>query len=517
MPRLAFKPDSSFFRKIVIGAVGTRTVAANLAAHGHELVELERGSLDTKLWKEVKRKRVRIPDLVCRICGLRVESRAKTKTELAMSHSEGDEARAWDFGMVDSDWIAFPICEAIDEKYWSAGKLRDNSSYWHERNWIRWESRSHINYFTTREFRSTPASGTGRKGVTEGSETTLSWDAAFASGVAVVDTIEGQRLTVRRESDGRRQTRNLRAGLNVFVAQGDRVELNQVLAAVVRPLTVAELACPGRMPEDHIAHLLSSRERTQRFTGVKLARLRNDRAYREAVNDLANDDEEDIYIRLEAISYLASVCQASARELFAPYLTNPDNQTQLETVIALGEAATDEAVEVLSEILGDSDKPYFIRSAAAWCLSRVGRDEAAARLIEAFADVDVKIREEALEGIVAIGGPAIPILLAGLEETDNEIVAGCAEALRQQQPLEGEALSRVVKRLKQEKPSEWVVWLLGHLPREQVAASIADMQQSAPELHYAISVLWSFVDSWIARRWELNPGTVFPSEEAENV
>ena len=65
MPRLAFKPDSSFFRKIVIGAVGTRTVATHLAAHGHDMVELERGSLDTKLWKEVKRKRVRIPDLVC--------------------------------------------------------------------------------------------------------------------------------------------------------------------------------------------------------------------------------------------------------------------------------------------------------------------------------------------------------------------------------------------------------------------------------------------------------------------
>ncbi|HUE83653.1 MAG TPA: hypothetical protein VMM84_16250, partial [Pyrinomonadaceae bacterium] len=131
---------------------------------------------------------------------------------------------------------------------------------------------------------------------------------------------------------------------------------------------------------------------------------------------------------------------------------------------------------------------------------------------------DVKIREEALEGIVAIGGPAISILLAGLEETNSEIVAGCAEALRQQQPLEEEALLRVVNHLRQESPSEWVVWLLGHLSREQVAAAIADVQKSAPELHYAISVLWSFVDSWIARKWELNPGTAFPlAEEAENV
>ena len=87
MPRLALKPDSSFFRKIAMGAVGTRTVCGDLAHRGHELVELERGSLDTKLWKDVKRKRVRIPDLVCCRCGIRVESRAKTKAELSVSHS----------------------------------------------------------------------------------------------------------------------------------------------------------------------------------------------------------------------------------------------------------------------------------------------------------------------------------------------------------------------------------------------------------------------------------------------
>ncbi len=69
------------------------------------MVELERGSLDTKLWKDVKRKRVRIPDLVCVNCGLRVESRAKAKAELTMSHSESDAERAWDFGMVDSDYV----------------------------------------------------------------------------------------------------------------------------------------------------------------------------------------------------------------------------------------------------------------------------------------------------------------------------------------------------------------------------------------------------------------------------
>src|SRR5436309_10891885 len=146
MPRLALKPDSSFFRKIAIGAVGTRAICADLQMRDHEMVELERGALDTKLWKEVKRKRVRIPDLLCLRCGLRVESRAKTKTDIAMSHSPTDAERAWDFGTVDTDWIAFSVCEPTDEKFWGVGKLQSNRSYWHERNWVSWKPAGAINY-----------------------------------------------------------------------------------------------------------------------------------------------------------------------------------------------------------------------------------------------------------------------------------------------------------------------------------------------------------------------------------
>ena len=58
MPRLALKPDSSFFRKIALGA-GSRHVAQDLERLDHRIAELERGAMDTKLWKEVKRKRGR--------------------------------------------------------------------------------------------------------------------------------------------------------------------------------------------------------------------------------------------------------------------------------------------------------------------------------------------------------------------------------------------------------------------------------------------------------------------------
>ena len=157
------------------------------------MVELERGSTETKLWKEVKRKRVRIPDLVCTRCGQRAESRAKTKAELSMSHSLTDQERAWDFGMVEGDYIGFPVCEAIDEKYWSAGRLQSEASYWHERNWVRWQLKGKINYFRVATFRGSPHTKVSTKGVTEGSETSVSWNTVFCSRDGAIEKLDAGR------------------------------------------------------------------------------------------------------------------------------------------------------------------------------------------------------------------------------------------------------------------------------------------------------------------------------------
>lgn len=509
MARLSFKPDASFFRKIAIGAVGTRAIVVDLAGYGHQVVELERGATDTKLWKDVKRKRVRIPDLVCQQCGQRIESRAKTKAELAMSHSTV-EARAWDFGMVDPDWVAFPVCEPGEEDSWSVGRLRSGSSYWHEREWVRWRIGGRINYFTVAAFRAVPYSKSSTKGVTEGSETAISWGATFANYPGVVESIAGRNLLIRPASGGRRLSRRISPGQEILVAAGDNIETHQALGSVVVSLTADELTCPGVLPEGHIAHLLASRERTQRFTGIKLARLRREPEHRSVAEELASDDEEDVYVRLEAASYLASTCGQSPRALFGPYLAGTDPQNRLETVIALAEAATAEAVQMLSELLDDGDQPHFLRSAAAWGLGRIGGEAATSRLMRAFGDVNQAIREEALEHLATLGAAATPILLEGLHAPSPEVAAGAAEALRQQQPLDPDTVARLVDELRSAAPSPWAVWLYGHLPRDQVAGAIADLQQTAPALHYAVSLLWSFVESWIARRWELSPDGLPP-------
>ena len=510
MPRLALKPDSSFFRKIALGAVGSRRVAEDLDRLDHRIAELERGAMDTKLWKEVKRKRVRIPDLVCQHCGLRVESRAKANTELAMSHSPTDQERAWDFGMVDADVIAFPVCKAREEQQWSAGRLREPISYWHERNWIRWQPEGKVNYVRVSRFRAVPPGSAATKGVTEGSETSVAWKARFSSRDGIVEAVEGQRITIARASDGHRHTQTVPTELRIVVAQGEEVALNQIIASGVTPEGDRDLRCTGALPEGHLPQLVASRERTQRFTGVKLARLRGDDSLGTPIARLESDREEDFYIRLEAAAYLVAVRNLGAEGLFAPYLASPDQQIQLEAVITLGEAGTGECVRMLSGILDDADRPYFARSAAAWCLSRIGGTEACRRLVRAFGDVDRNLRAEALEGVVSVNSDAVPILLAGLREVDPAIAAGCAEALRQHGTLSTDSIREISAQLAGGNPSVWAVWLAGHLPRERLAGAVADLQRTAPELHYAITLLWAFVESWVARRWELRPSADLP-------
>jgi hypothetical protein len=408
--------------------------------------------------------------------------------------------------MVDSDLIAFPFCAVEEEGEWSGGSLYGAVSYWRENNWVRWATRGRINYFRVATFRSALHARSRTKGAEEGSESVISWDAIFSSRCGIVDAVDPatQRVTIRRSLDGHRHTWRVGAK-QIVVTPGQQVEQNEIIACAVAPTLRDDLVCPGRRPRDHVATLLASRERTQRFTGVRLARLDAERAYSGVVHSLAQDAEEDIYVRLEAVSYLASVMQEPADVLFGPFLNGQDQQVQLESAIALGECGSNEAIESLCNIVQDPKRPLFLRSAAAWSLSQTRTETASRQLVQAFAEVSTRLREEALDGLAAIGSAAIPALLEGLRHSDDTISAGCAEVLRRYQLPTKDVVETLVRELESGSPQPWVVWLIGHLPREHFASSVASLQEVRPELHYAVSLLWSFVESWIARRWELRP------------
>ena len=104
-----FKSDDSFLRKLAVGAAGTNATIDRLKAMGFNPIELERGSTGFKIWKKIKIKRVRVPDILCLKTGIRFESRGKTKPEISMSHSLNDPKRAWDAGMRDDDIVSIVV------------------------------------------------------------------------------------------------------------------------------------------------------------------------------------------------------------------------------------------------------------------------------------------------------------------------------------------------------------------------------------------------------------------------
>ena len=135
----SFKTDESFLEKISIGAIGTQKVFSVLKQQGHEPIELERGSMNYKIWKKIKIKRIRVPDILCVDNGIRIESRAKTKLEISMSHSASDPDRGWDYGMKENDYVAIVICEKHGEEPidWTADNLVQFISITHNNQYCR--------------------------------------------------------------------------------------------------------------------------------------------------------------------------------------------------------------------------------------------------------------------------------------------------------------------------------------------------------------------------------------------
>jgi hypothetical protein len=159
------------------------------------------------------------------------------------------------------------------------------------------------------------------------------------------------------------------------VVSGSTVEECQILASKMPVLTqMQNLSALDRYLEGYIQHLLTSRERTQRLTGIKLAKVRGFTDYCTEIGGVVADREEDVYVRLEGASYLASTCGGSTSTLFMPFLNDADQQNRLEAVIALGETVTDESVEILGSILNERSQPEFLRSAAAWSLGMIGTE-----------------------------------------------------------------------------------------------------------------------------------------------
>lgn len=235
-----FKSDDSFLRKLAVGAAGTNATMECLTTLGFSPIELERGSTGFKIWKKIKIKRVRVPDILCLRTGLRFESRGKTKPEISMSHSLQDPKRSWDAGMRENDYVSIIVFQQNAESPIDLKRV------------------SPVHFIRVNALRSAFAekrvSITKPKGVEEGSEIRVVWTSAVAKKPSTVSEVSEKRIQLSPHSPGRVQTvqliRNKGAiTLTPQVRVGDTIQANQIVAASV-PVTTT-VTCPATVDENY--------------------------------------------------------------------------------------------------------------------------------------------------------------------------------------------------------------------------------------------------------------------------
>lgn len=472
---MAFKQDEDFLRFITMGASGTAAVARYLSdEHGHRMVELERYAMANKIWA-TKIKRLRLADLVCLDCGLRVEARAKSQLAIRMSHSDA-EARAWDGPMRDRDLCAFVLWR--EDRHaavgtpacFSVGAMR--RAFHHAKHGQ-------------------------RKSASEGAERDVTWPASVPKADGTVEEVDLGAGRVRVKADtGRRQSYSLRdaASTFIYVEPGQRYRGGELfLLGVVEPL--GALRCPGRTWD--YARDLEGGSDTDRYVAVKAAGLVASRSDEPALLALAEDQTQDDRIRLEAWASLARIRPSdytSYLYAWARERTSGDKAAMamaMEAIFILSELASAEAADRLAELAGDETLDSEARCAAVWGLGVAGANEPS-RVITFIADDDDEVALHALAGVGSIEPADLPAVAALLAGSDRE-AASAAALLAEQGDVGVTALVSAAR-----AGSPWAIGELGRLGEATVRSSVGNDLPDA--LTRVLEPLWCQARSWLTNQ-----------------
>lgn len=481
-----FKSDDSFLRKLAVGAAGTNATIARLKELGFKPIELERGSTGFKIWKKIKIKRVRVPDILCLDTGLRVESRGKTKLEISMSHSLNDPRRAWDAGLREEDLVSIVVFTQ-----------NDNSP-------IDLQQVSPVHFISVKELRNAFTAGqvaiTQPKGVEEGSEIRVMWTCAAAKQKAIVAEVEAGKISLAPIEAARRQTIQLsrskgKTNLISQVRVGDTVDDNQIVAAVVPVHTT--LFCPPPVSEAYFIEKLTSVNLSERYAAAKALRYRGYTTAQSTLKVRMNDIDEDIYVQLEAAAALAAYDDVDGwvfleNKLRSSVMLVP-LETQLETIIVISEIAKDRSEHLLIEVLQDRNRDDELRAGAAWALGQFASATTATALVDTFNSSALEIKVEAARALVRIAEFQVPHLV---------------ELLTSKEPGKRDGIAWTLARTGKFNPADllvkadddlrkWISYMIGYGNDRFIQTDIEAVCQTDPEVYFAASVLWQIVASWV--------------------
>ncbi len=482
----SFKSDDSFLRKLAVGAAGTNVTIARLKDIGFNPIELERGSTGFKIWKKIKIKRVRVPDILCLNTGLRFESRGKTKLEISMSHSLNDPKRAWDAGMRDDDFVSIVVFEQKDD---SPVDLKQISP---------------VHFASVKDMRNAFLGKqvviTKPKGVEEGSEIRVMWICAAAKQRSVVLAVEPNKVSLTPIPEARRQTirLNRRKGKITMLPQvevGDTVEANQIVASVV-PVNIT-LQCPQPVSEAYFIDKLASVNLSERYAAAKALRYRGYTIAKPVLESRMNDTDEDIYVQLEAAAALAAYDDPNGWEFMVNKLRSPvmavPLETQLETVIVASEIPNERSENLLIGVLQDSHRDDELRAGAAWALGQFASTTSATALVDTFNSSTLEVKVEAARALLRIADPQVHHLVGLLKNSD---------------PTKRDGISWALARTGKFSPSDmvagtddnlrrWISYIVGYGKDNFAQADVEAICKADPEVYFAASVLWQIVASWV--------------------
>lgn len=459
---------------------------ARLRDMGFNPIELERGSTGFKIWKKIKIKRVRVPDILCLNTGLRFESRGKTKLEISMSHSLSDPKRAWDAGMRDDDFVSIVVFEQKDD---SPVDLKQISP---------------VHFASVNDMRNAfvgeQVSITKPKGVEEGSEIRVMWICAAARHRSKVFAVEPNKVSLTPIPEAGRQTIQLsrskgKITLLPQVEAGDIVEANQIVASVVRVTT--NLECPQSVEEAYFIDKLASVNLSERYAAAKALRYRGYTNAKPVLESRMNDADEDIYVQLEAAAALAAYDDPNGWEfienkLRSPVMTVP-LETQLETVIVASEIPKERSENILIEVLQDSQRDAELRAGAAWALGQFASATSATALVDTFNSSMLEVKIEAARALLRIAEPQIPHLVDLLKNGDHNKRDGISWALARVGNFNpSEIVAGADDNLRR-----WISYIVGYGKDNFIQPDVEAICNADPEVYFAASVLWQIVASWV--------------------
>jgi hypothetical protein len=467
---VGFKEDADFARFVSMGAVATDAVRTDLKRYGHAAIELERYAMANKVW-QTKVKRLRLPDLVCTRCGLRIESRGKSQLGVILSHStSGAAGRTWDGGgMRDSDLYAFLRLELTSTPPHTSEPV----------------------YFRTSDLRAAvgAAKESGRKASSEGSEVTLTWQTWVPtwSGVFTGPDAEG-RLICKRD-DGSSATywqwRNWPTQY-LYIQPGDFITAGETMVAgIVGP--PGNIACPGGWD---LRAALAGPDQAERYAAAKTAGILK-RADLEGELTRIASHEDDWRLRLEAIASLARLDPRWLRPIIQT-ATDPasSDEQRIEAVFVLSEIPTDEAAEALAQIAaGDGEKPQELRAAAVWGLAQGVHPRPDLTLLYAT-DADEFVALHAISGLPSLPDNLIPGLLDWLRQDDQHAAAAAQVLMRHEaiRPLLTAVRGSGRGRL-------WALRALGDLSPELVRDRGGELL--TPEIERDLEPIWIGREDWL--------------------